>query len=474
MNRIFSNRKFILSILLTIIVLLNLYASLPFLGLIKSTVVWNNNSLGFWAVQNSGSGQYQLTISSGNVNGGTDSLYVSRITGQYSTIYLYRDFDPPVNWSGYDYLELQFYGNNTGNTMSLWLRSENNSDIRSNYEWSDTWVGWKRITFRLQNPTDTGSAGGANLSAIDMVGIEGLTQNSIGPGTLLSTNSYLPYIRGENLNDSVFVYAAINVIGSAVFLSVLWFTFVKSGINVKRNKQNSTEFHGRFLPPFEMLNLKREDFMLDVGCSSGDLLQKLYRRGLQNSVGIDIDKERVHRSPRYLSVAVGSGLSIPFKDGVFTKATMLEVLEHAPIDKRLQVLREIYRVLKPNGELVISVPTKSLFGCFDAGVWVGLHDSISPAKLTELLQVAGFDLCETYQAGGFWHILEMYLYARRFSLFRFFKIIKEPSDKGKTPWWMLKKLDEEYQTMSNFGITLVVKAKKKQVSKIEVLYNWSP
>lgn len=460
MNSILLNKKFILYVSLSVMILLNLFVSLPFLGLVESKVVWTNNSLGFWKVQNSGSGEYQLTISAEIAEGGTESTYVSRISGQHSIIYIYRDFDPTVNWSGYDYLELWFYGNNTGDNMTFWLRSENNWEKRSFYEWSDHWVGWKRITFRFQNPTYIGSAGGANLSIIDMIVIDGLTQHFIGGGTLLSTSSYLPYIRGENLDDRVFVYAAINVFGSAIFLFVLWFTFIKMRNNGKRNKQNSMEFHGRFLPAFRMLNLKRDDFMLDMGCSSGVLLQELYRRGFENLVGIDIEEDRVHRSPRYLSVAVGSGLYTPFKDRVFTKVTMLEVLEHIPRQDRLRAISEIHRVLKPEGELVISVPTKSLFGYFDVGVWIGLHDSISLTKLTQLLQVTGFDLCEIYQAGGFWHILEMYFYARQLSLFRFLKIIKEPSDIGKTPAWLLKKIDEEYQTRSKFGITLIVKAKK--------------
>jgi ubiquinone/menaquinone biosynthesis C-methylase UbiE len=441
--------------------------SLPFLGLIESRVVWDGNPLGFWKVQNDGSGEYQLKISAETaiVKGGNESLYVERMPGQYSTSYIYSDFNPSANWSGYDYLELWFYGNNTGGEMELWLRSGNNWDKRSFYKWSDVWVGWKRITFRFQNPTYTGSAGAVDLSNIDMIGIDGLTQNFIGSGTLLSTSSYLPYIRGENLNDRVFVYAAINAFGSAIFLFALWFAFIKKTIfrkvdNMNTNEPSSAEFHGRFLPAVKMLNLKHDDFMLDVGCSSGDLLQKLYREGFLNLVGIDIAKDRVHRSPRYLSEAVGSGLYIPFKDRVFTKVTMLEALEHVPRQDRLGVIGEIYRVLKPEGELVISVPTKSLFGYFDAGVWVGLHDSISLTTLTQLLQVAGFDLREIYQSGGFWHILEMYLYARRLSLLRFFKMIKAPSDIGKTPGWLLKKIDEEYQVPSNFGITLVIKAKK--------------
>jgi SAM-dependent methyltransferase len=417
---------------LSIVILLNLYASLPFLGAIKPEVVWNDTPLDFWKVQNSDSGEYQLTISAEMeiVKDGHVSLCVRRIPGQYSTIYVYKDFDPPVDWSGYNYLEIWFYGQNTGDTLTLWLRSENDFEKRSLYEWSDHWVGWKRITISLQNPTYTSSVAGVNTSRIDMVGIDGLTQHFIGSGTLLMTGSYMPYIRGETLADRVFVYAAINVFGSTIFLFMLWFTFIKNDNLVKKgndgncHKQNPVELHGRHLPALNMLKMKRGESILDVGCSSGTFLLRLHQSGFRNLFGFDMDADRVYRSSRNLFVAVGSGLFIPFKDKTFNKVTMLEVLEHVPEHARLNVLHEIYRVLKPKGELVISVPTRSLFGNFDAGVWIGLHDSISLNKLAQLLQDSGFDLCEIYQAGGFWHILEMYLYARRFYFLRIFKLIK--------------------------------------------------
>jgi hypothetical protein len=247
-NSTFSSKKLILFLLLSLVILINLFLSLPFLGFVESKVVWNNDSLGFWMVQNSGSGKYQLTISNRIAEDGTESLYINRITGNYSLVYIYRDFDPILNWSDYNYLEIWFYGKNTGGEMGLWLRSDNNWDERSFYQWSDVWVGWKRITFLLQNPTYTGSSGGANLSAIDMIGVDGLTQHFIGSGALLKTNSYLPYIRGENLNDRVFVYAAINAFGSAIFLFMLWFTFVKKeGSSKKRSNVkclNSVGLHG--------------------------------------------------------------------------------------------------------------------------------------------------------------------------------------------------------------------------------------
>jgi len=78
---------------------------------------------------------------------------------------------------------------------------------------------------------------------------------------------------------------------------------------VKHNEQTLVELHGRHLPALKMLNLKQDDFILDVGCASGALLQRLFRAGPNNLVGIDIEKDLIRRSPRYLSAAVGSGLS---------------------------------------------------------------------------------------------------------------------------------------------------------------------
>jgi SAM-dependent methyltransferase len=70
-------------------------------------------------------------------------------------------------------------------------------------------------------------------------------------------------------------------------------------------------------------------------------------------VGIDIDKEGVLKW-RLPDTLVGDGKKLPFRDNSFDVILCLEVLEHLYDPFCLFV--ETYRVLKPQGELLITTP----------------------------------------------------------------------------------------------------------------------
>lgn len=93
-----------------------------------------------------------------------------------------------------------------------------------------------------------------------------------------------------------------------------------------------------------------EGRMLDVGCGIGDML--VYRK---NTVGVDVNPRTVEfcklrAVEAYLMVAD----ALPFASGDFDSVLMDNVLEH--IVEPQPLLREVRRVLKPNGSLLIGVP----------------------------------------------------------------------------------------------------------------------
>lgn len=105
--------------------------------------------------------------------------------------------------------------------------------------------------------------------------------------------------------------------------------------------------------------LKRIDFilkhaegdMLDLGCDSGYILDICL--GL---VGIDISILRLKVAKHwsfYLNLVQALAEYLPFKQ-VFDSVNCAELLEHVLSPKA--VLDEVYRVLKPNGKLIVTVP----------------------------------------------------------------------------------------------------------------------
>src|ERR1043166_3488357 len=87
--------------------------------------------------------------------------------------------------------------------------------------------------------------------------------------------------------------------------------------------------------------------LLDVGCGWRPY-EKTFFAGATNYVGLDYLSERSEPD------IIGSAQAIPCPDNSFDTVTSTEVLEHVP--DPLKAMREMTRVLKPNGYLILSTP----------------------------------------------------------------------------------------------------------------------
>ena len=101
---------------------------------------------------------------------------------------------------------------------------------------------------------------------------------------------------------------------------------------------------------YPRLNLHLKGSVLDVGCGIGDMLS--YRK---NTVGLDVNPLNVDFcQKRQLEAYVMKPDVIPFKDKTFDSLLLDNVLEH--IEKPSLLFKEMRRVLKPDGILLIGVP----------------------------------------------------------------------------------------------------------------------
>ncbi len=93
--------------------------------------------------------------------------------------------------------------------------------------------------------------------------------------------------------------------------------------------------------------------VLDVGCGAGNMAHHLRHYGRYMGVDVNPRPLRVAHERR-LTVSQGSADALPYKDASFDLVALLDTVEHVP--NETGVFAEAYRVLKPGGKLLVTVP----------------------------------------------------------------------------------------------------------------------
>ena len=98
--------------------------------------------------------------------------------------------------------------------------------------------------------------------------------------------------------------------------------------------------------------------VLDVGCGSGFFSREAARRGAKVT-SLDIAMQLLEQTRRKVqSERVNAdACALPFTDGAFDLVISSECIEHT-LDPRL-ALREIHRVTRPGGRLLVTVPNQT-------------------------------------------------------------------------------------------------------------------
>lgn len=152
-------------------------------------------------------------------------------------------------------------------------------------------------------------------------------------------------------------------------------------------------------------HVRSGDRLLDIGCFDGHLI-RCARGHVSQAVGLDPLVEPGRRDGvQFIRDTFPAAQSL--EDGGFDSITMLAVLEHMGDPDR--VARECYRILKPAGRVILTVPSPlvdhvlSVLECLRLvdGMCTDQHHGFDVRQTAAIFESAGFCLkaWKTFQLG---------------------------------------------------------------------------
>ncbi len=170
---------------------------------------------------------------------------------------------------------------------------------------------------------------------------------------------------------------------------------------------------------FQEVEKQKPQKILDAGCGRGFYLKSLsFYPFIIEIHGVDINESHIKKAKticddKRTTVKKASLYSLPYPDNYFDFVICSEVLEHLKDDRK--ALKEIKRVLKPKGTLIITVPNIIFPFLWDplnwflmsllqihidkeiwwlAGIWADHERLYEKGQLRSLLETTGFKVNE--------------------------------------------------------------------------------
>lgn len=140
----------------------------------------------------------------------------------------------------------------------------------------------------------------------------------------------------------------------------------------------------------------------DIGCGPGQVTRYLHEQGTQ-VWGIDLSETMVRRA-RELNPGInfqqGDMASLKLPEARFAGITAFYSLIHIPPENMVAVLRELHRVLRPDGTLLAAFHIGDTLVHLDE--WWGHEVSVDfhffqPEQMRAWLETAGFEIEETIE-----------------------------------------------------------------------------
>jgi len=161
------------------------------------------------------------------------------------------------------------------------------------------------------------------------------------------------------------------------------------------------------------LGISHSSLIADIGCARGDVTLYLSERA-RFVVGVDLSKNLIREFYTNINkkglnnkcfALLGLGEAIPLASQSFDVVICRELLEH--VQEPFKIIKEIYRILKPGGKLLITVPTFNTEYIFSRMhpnwlTYCGHCNVFRKNDIINLLKDNGFSLLSVYKKNFFY------------------------------------------------------------------------
>lgn len=187
---------------------------------------------------------------------------------------------------------------------------------------------------------------------------------------------------------------------------------------------------------------------LNIGAGEIQWIENDLLLGNKNLYSSDIDKKNLGANNLAKNKLVVNAEKIPFGKGFFSQIIILDVLEHIKHDNL--VVKELNRVLKKGGILIISVPNDTILSFLNPIRYIQHERHYTIKKIVGMIKQNGFKLEKIFSGGGVSELFNFYAHL----------LIKYTIGK-KTNLHIFDKLrDREYNKHNRSGNEIIIRARK--------------
>lgn len=149
----------------------------------------------------------------------------------------------------------------------------------------------------------------------------------------------------------------------------------------------NNKYHSAFVSNKFQSKIKKSDKVLDFGCGGGYVLNSIV---CASKFGIEVNDNAIKQAMKF-DIKVSKSIN-EIKNEIFDVVISNSVLEH--VSDPLNVLRELKKITKKNGKLIISVPHEDISYHFESGDINQHLFTWSPMSAGNLVAKAGFKVEE--------------------------------------------------------------------------------